>query len=113
MNVVLAAALLLSALLLWLSNRQPALPLALALCGALVIAALLMGRWVRVSLHTAFATFATMLVWSIEPAFIVGVVTMVAVIWSRLVLRRHVVADIAAGLLLDAAAGVGFQYTAM
>ncbi len=113
LNVVLAAALLLSALLLWFSNEQPALPLALALCAALVIAALLTGRWVKVSLHTAFATFATMLVWSIKPAFIVGLVTTAAVIWSRLVLRRHVVADIAAGLLLGAAAGVGFNYTSI
>ncbi len=113
LNFVLASALLLSALLSWLSNRQPALPLALALCGALVVVAFLTGRWVKVSLHTAFATFATILVWSIKPAFYAGVAMTAAVVWSRLVLRRHVAADIVSGLLLGAAAGVAYLYTSV
>jgi hypothetical protein len=33
-----------------------------------------------------------------------------AVVWSRLVLGRHVAADIGIGLLLGVAAGVGYHY---
>jgi membrane-associated phospholipid phosphatase len=81
----------------------------LGLSGALVLAALLVARWVKVSLHAAFAAFATILLWPITLAVVGGVLVTVAVVWSRLVLRRHVVADVIAGLLLGVAAGGGYH----
>ena len=109
LNAFLAVLLLLSALLLWVLTRQPPMSIGLALSSALVVTALLIARWVKVSLHTAFATFATMLVWPSTPAVIAGVAITGVVVWSRLVLGRHVAADIVAGLLLGLAAGQGYQ----
>ncbi len=105
LNVFLVVLLLLSAVLLWFLTRRPYMPVALALSGALIVTALLIARWVKVSLHVAFAAFATALLWPIKLAFVVGVLVTAAVVWSRLVLGRHVAADVMAGFLLGAAAG--------
>jgi membrane-associated phospholipid phosphatase len=83
--------------------------IALALSGALVLVALLVARWVKVSLHAAFAAFATTLLWPITLAVAGGVLVTAAVVWSRLVLRRHVAADVMAGLVLGVAAGGGYH----
>jgi len=55
--------------------------------------------------------FATAIVWPVAAAVSAGVVLTGVVVWSRLVLGRHVKADIVAGLLLGCAAGAGFLYT--
>lgn len=82
---------------------------ALAAAAALIAAGLLLGRWVKMSLHASFAAFATVLVWPVVPAVCAGIVVTAAVAWSRRVLGRHVVADLVAGLLLGAAAGAGYH----
>jgi hypothetical protein len=107
LNGFLALLFLLSAVLLWTLSRLSPMAIALALSGALVVTALLVARWVKVSLHSAFAAFATTLVWPVKLAVIAGVMVTAAVVWSRLVLGRHVAADIGIGLLLGVAAGVG------
>src|SRR4051812_31214611 len=55
LNGFLALLFLLSALLLWALSRLSPVAVALALSGALVVTALLVARWVKVSLHSAFA----------------------------------------------------------
>jgi membrane-associated phospholipid phosphatase len=50
-----------------------------------------------------------MLVWPTKLAVTVGVVVTAAVVWSRLVLDRHVAADIVVGLVLGAAAGWAYH----
>jgi membrane-associated phospholipid phosphatase len=105
LNVFLAVLLLLSAALLWFLTYRSSLPVALALSSAIFVTALLLARWVKVSLHVAFAAFATALLWPIKLAFVIGIFATSAVVWSRLVLGRHVAADIVAGLLLGAVAG--------
>jgi membrane-associated phospholipid phosphatase len=109
LNVFLAVLLVLSAALLWLLTPRSILSMALALSGALIVVALLTARWVKVSLHAAFAAFAAALLWPIMPAFLIGVIVTAAVVWSRLILGRHVVADVVAGLLFGTAAGAGYQ----
>ena len=64
---------LLSAVLLWFLTRRPYMSLGLALPGALIVIALLIARWVKVSLHVAFAAFATALLWPIKLAVVAGV----------------------------------------
>jgi membrane-associated phospholipid phosphatase len=113
LNVFLALLLLLSAGLLWFLTRRPSLSIALALSGALIVAALLVARWVKVSLHAAFAAFATTLLWPNEPAVVAGVLITAAVVWSRLVLSRHVITDVVVGLLLGAAAGGAYHVWAV
>ena len=105
LNVFLGVLCLLGAVLLWFLTRRPYMSLGLALPGALVVIALLIARWVKVSLHVAFAAFATALLWPIKLAVVAGVLLTAAVVWSRLVLGRHVAADVVTGLVLGTAAG--------
>jgi hypothetical protein len=105
LNVFLGVVCLLSAVLLWFLTRRPSMSLGLALSGALIVVALLIARWVKVSLHVAFAAFATALLWPIKLAVVAGALLTAAVVWSRLVLGRHVAADVATGLVLGTAAG--------
>ena|SRR4249920_1273275 len=109
LNVFLVVLCLLSAALLWFLTRRPYLSGALALSGALIASALLLARWVKVSLHAAFAAFATALLWPIKLAVVGGVLVTAAVVWSRLVLGRHVAADVVAGVLLGAVAGGAYH----
>ena len=101
--------LLLSATLLWFLAGRSNMAIALAFSGAIILAALLSARWVKVSLHAAFAAFATALLWPNWIGVVAGVAVTAAVVWSRLELGRHVAADIAAGLLLGMIAGAGYH----
>lgn len=109
LNVFLAVLLFLGALLAWLMTYQLHLAAALASSGLLVSLALLASRWVRMSLHVAFAAFATTLVWPTTVAVIAGLIVTAAMVWSRVTLRRHVAVDIIAGLALGAAVGAAYQ----
>jgi len=109
LNVFLGVMCFLGAVLIWFLTRRPYLPLGLVLSGALIVIALLIAKWVKVSLHVAFAAFATALLWPNNFAVVVGVLVTAAVVWSRLILGRHVPADVAAGLLLGAAAGSAYH----
>src|SRR5512132_4157063 len=109
LNVFLGVLCLLGAVLLWFLTRRPYMSLGLVLSGALIVVALLIARWVKVSLHVAFAAFATALLWPIKLAVVAGALLTAAVVWSRVVLGRHVVADVACGLVLGTAAGGAYH----
>jgi membrane-associated phospholipid phosphatase len=109
LNLFLGALCVAGAVVMWLATRRVPMPLALGLSGALIAIALLLSRWVKVSLHSAFAAFATTLLWPIVPALIAGAAITAAVVWSRLALRRHVVADVVVGLVLGVVAGAAFH----
>jgi membrane-associated phospholipid phosphatase len=109
LNAFLGVICFLAAVLGWFLTYRPYLSVGLALSGTLAVIALLIARWVKVSLHVAFAAFATALLWPIKLAVVAGVLVTAALVWSRLVLGRHVAADVAAGLVLGAAAGGAYQ----
>lgn len=109
LNGFLAALLLLSAALLWFLTRRPYMSGALALSGVVIVMALLVARSIKVSLHAAFAAFSTALVWPVMLAVVAGILVTLAVAWSRLVLGRHVAADLIVGLLLGVAAGSAYH----
>jgi membrane-associated phospholipid phosphatase len=108
LNLFLAVLCISGAVLTWLATHRLPMPLALALSGALIVIALLLSRWVKVSLHTMFAAFATTLLWPIVPALAAGALITAAVVWSRLALGRHVMVDVVTGLALGVAAGAAF-----
>jgi membrane-associated phospholipid phosphatase len=108
LNVFLAGALLASAAVAALLVDARHLAVALAIAAVPILAALLLARWVKASLHTAFAAFATALLWPWVTAVVVGAGVTVAVAWSRLVLGRHQMRDVIAGLLLGLAAGAAY-----
>lgn len=109
LNLFLATLCLLTAGVLWFLTDRPHMTIALALSGTLFLMALLTARWVKLSLHTAFAVFATALLWPNLIAVTIGAIMTTVVIWSRLVLRRHGMVDIMMGLLVGVIAGVIYQ----
>ena len=98
-----------SAGIVWILSDRPHMAIALALSGALFIIALLISKWVKLSLHTAFAVFATALLWPNIFAVSIGIIMTALLIWSRLTLGRHVVKDIIVGFVTGACAGVLYQ----
>ncbi len=110
LNVFLVVLCFLAAVLVWFLTHRLYMWLGLGLSGTLALVALLIARWVKVSLHVAFAAFATAFLWPIKLAVIAGALVTAAVVWSRLVLGRHVAADVAAGLVLGAAAGGAYLF---
>lgn len=110
LNTFLAVALLGAALLVRRVGQPLEIAAGLAAAGAIVGAALSLRRFLKLSLHTAFAVFAAALLW--PDAAGVGFLLMLslAIAWSRLALHRHTLADVATGLIIGALAGSGFIY---
>ena len=108
LNLVLCMLLFGAAGLLWWTGQPRLLPLGLGLGGSMVVAALLLRRWLKLSLHTAFAVYAAALWWPNAGGAAIVLLLAAAVSWSRLALRRHTGAEVAAGLLAGIAAGAVF-----
>jgi len=97
---------------LWWSAQPWPVTLGLAMGGAVVVMASLLRRWLKLSLHAAFAVFAASLLWPSVMAVVGLLALAMAVAWSRLVLRRHTLGEVVVGLLAGGAAGVGFHLIA-
>ena len=68
-------------------------------------------RWIKVSLHMAFATLAaTGLAFMRSPAGYALLATLPVLMWSRLTLERHSPAEVALGTIIGAAAGASLHY---
>lgn len=92
----------------WLRFRDPSSFLVRGMLAAALLlgVAALLTRWVKVSLHLAFAGFAATslaLLGSVLGYLIVGVIPPLA--WSRLTLARHRPLELALGLALGVVAG--------
>jgi hypothetical protein len=77
---------------------------ALHASAGILVVAVLAARWCKVSLHTAFAVLASALPWPHLAACLPLALLALAVAWSRHVLGRHTVPDLAVGLLAGGAA---------
>jgi membrane-associated phospholipid phosphatase len=109
LNLVLAGLLCAAAALLWALGQPPAVGAGPLLAALLVLLTHALRRWLKVSLHAAFALFAAALVWPHMPgALVVGLLAL-GVAWSRLVLRRHTLAEVLTGLLFGAAFGAALR----
>lgn len=98
LNRFLLPAILAGAALAWLLSSPPRVVAALAAAAGIVVAAMLIARWCKLSLHVAFAAFATGLLWPLGWAtMLVAASFTVAIAWSRLRLARHASIDLAAG----------------
>ena len=81
------------------------LALAFALSAAIILLALGLSRWCKLSLHVAFSAFAALV--PDRPVVIVAFAALgLAVAWSRLALGRHGWTDLGAGLLAGLGAGI-------
>jgi hypothetical protein len=68
-------------------------------------------RWVKVSLHMAFAALAaTVLVVVGSPVGYALMLALPAIAWARLVLQRHTLLEVALGTIIGAGAGAAIHY---
>lgn len=109
LNLFLAALLGGAAVLLWAAGQPAPVALGPLLAAGLVLLAHGLRRWLKVSLHAAFAVFAAALVWP-QLGLTLGLALLaVGVAWSRLALQRHTRAEVLLGLLFGAAGGGAFR----
>ncbi len=101
--------LLVAAGVLWLAGFHAGFPLVAGLSGLIVLAGHALRGVAKLSLHVAFAVFAAFLVWPNHVAAVVLALVAGGVAWSRLALGRHVMADVVAGTLAGAAAGLALH----
>lgn len=99
-GVLLALAAVLAA-----TGSHPAIVIAIALSGLIVLIAQLLRGRLKSSLHVAFAAFAACIVWPHPWAFVALLLATVVVAWSRLVLRRHDVSELVVGAVIGLACG--------
>jgi predicted secreted protein len=109
LNLVLAGLLCAAAGLLWALGQPPAVAAGPLLAALLVLLTHALRRWLKVSLHAAFALFAAALVWPHLPGTLAIGALALGVAWSRLVLRRHTLAEVLTGLWLGAAFGAALR----
>lgn len=108
LNRFLLVTLGLGALLAWRFASAGVAP-AIGLAWLVIVLAMLSGRWCKLSLHVAFASYAALLLWRLGPAAtFAGLLFAAGVAWSRLRLGRHVPRDLVAGALAGAGAGLLF-----
>jgi hypothetical protein len=108
-NSRIGLGLILAAGVLWLAGLNVGFPSVVGLSGLIVAVGHLFRGVAKLSLHVAFAVFATFLVWPNQIAAIGLVLAAAGVAWSRLALRRHVAADVVLGTLAGVAAGLAFH----
>lgn len=73
----------------------------------LLITAGLINLWFKLSLHTLFASFCTVILFQLNPfCGLLALALMALVFWSRLFLGRHTVWETIAGTILGAAGGI-------
>jgi len=71
---------------------------------AMLCAAAVMNRWIKLSLHLAFAAFAAVILLKLHPAIgVIALLLLPLLAWSRLKLGRHTAWEAAGGVLLGAA----------
>lgn len=69
--------------------------------GIMILAGAVMNRWLKASLHVAFAGFTGVTLLHVDSRFGIAVLcTLPLLIWSRLALQRHTPAEVAAGVVL-------------
>jgi hypothetical protein len=106
LNRFLLIALAVAALLATVLFPQNELALGLGLSAGLIGIAMLAARCCKLSLHMAFAVFATLLLARLGWGYgLAGAILAAAIGWSRLSLRRHTPGDLLAGAAAGALAG--------
>ena len=113
LNLFLLPALAIASAWAFWSGQPAALSAGLGVAAAIVAAAMLTSRWLKLSLHVGFAVLASSLFW--PEMFLVGIGLGISslIAWSRLYLARHDLADILAGALAGALGGLVFQLLLM
>jgi len=82
-------------------DRSPNIVRGCIVSAAMILLAAGLNRWVKISLHLTFACFCGILLARVRWSFGLPVLLIIPpLIWSRLVLLRHVVSEIIGGVIL-------------
>lgn len=109
--VVLGVALAALLTYLTLSRPQSFMLRGVAATLGMMAACAIATRWVKVSLHMAFATMtATALALTQSPIGYTLLLALPALVWSRLTLRRHTSIEVVLGAVIGACTGVALLY---
>jgi len=104
---ILIAVLPLGTLALWM--LYPSIRRGLLAGWALVIASMVLNRWVKTSLHVGVAAFCAAVTAHGAAMIAAGAALVLLIAWSRLVLRRHTPVEVACGAALGALAGLAVR----
>ena len=89
------------------TGASPAIVRGTFTVAALLLCALLLGRFLKTSLHMLFAAYCAVLIMEAHPmATPILIVLLVALGWSRKFLKRHTLAEIVAGTALGVIGGL-------
>jgi membrane-associated phospholipid phosphatase len=92
---------------MWLANAPRYILRGAMITLLLLIAAAIVNQWSKISLHTLFATYCTVILFRVNlfcgsAAFILAAL----VFWSRLFLSRHTISENISGVALGAIGGI-------
>ena len=93
--------------LLWVT--QPALRKGIVAVWALILTSMLANRFVKSSLHVGFAALCAASVPLPPLGAVAACLAVIAIAWSRLVLRRHTLVEVAMGALIGTACGLAVR----
>lgn len=109
LNRFLLAVLLTAALVAAWRGQSPAPALGLAGAAAMVAAGMLLAPWLKLSLHASFAVFSATLLSALGwGPCLLALAFAAAVAWSRWILGRHRLRELAAGAAAGGLAGIAF-----
>ena len=96
-----------SAFAIYATGGNPRLLRGFIVAAAMIAIAMLINRWLKVSLHMTFAAFSAVAVGWAYPRTVWVMIALVAILaWSRLKLERHSWAEVVVGTVLGGAAGL-------
>ena len=111
LNPLLAVALFLAALLAVRLPGAQALGLGLGAAGVIPVLAMLLSKWMKLSLHVAYAGFVAVWLSTVAPWLsAVGLLAALLVAWSRVVLRRHSFLEVYSGLMVGTGIGGALSF---
>lgn len=105
LTITTAVALMAVTLALWISDMPSALAAGTGAAAIILLSAIMLSRWCKLSLHVSFAVFAAMLFWPHPIIVLAGLGFAALVGWSRLKLSRHGPIDVMAGSAVGLCAG--------
>lgn len=73
----------------------------------LLVTAAIANRWFKISLHTLFASYCTVILFRVNAIYgFASLILAALVFWGRLFLKRHTLAETVAGTLVGVAGGI-------
>lgn len=94
----------------WMRERAAALAPGIVAVAAMLVAAALCNRWIKLSLHMASLTFAAVSLSVLSPPWaLAGAVLLPLLGWARVRMARHTLAEVIGGTALGAVAALALQ----